>query len=209
MRRTVPRHVHHMLMLLSLLTLLPATTAAGPAGWTGDQQAAAEVQAAYTKFGAARAYRQRMTIAGQGGTFTQTMEIVVPDRVRMSGMPGSPPNFEIIVIGGETWARGPGVAGGCAKLPAAGVRRPNPREGVDHPADAKITVARGGPQTVEGTATQLYNLTIEAQNRQTQQKVYVATGTGQLRRIETTSDQGAVTIDYFDFDAPITINAPC
>lgn len=211
MRRTMARHVRHMLMLLSLLTLLPATSAAGPAsgGWQGDPQAGAEVQAAYTKFGAARTYRQRMTLAGQGGTFTQNMEIVVPDRVRMSGMPGSPPNFEIIVIGGETWARGPGVPGGCAKLPAGGARRPNPREGVDHATGATITVARGGPQTVEGTATQLYNLTIEAQGRQTQQKVYVATGTGQLRRIETTSDQGAVTIDYFDFDAPITINAPC
>lgn len=210
MRRPAPRHIRDMLVLIVLLTVLAGTTDAGPAGgtWQGDLQAVAEVQAAYTKFSAARTYRQRMTVAAQGGTFTQSIEFVAPDRVRMSGMPGSPPNFEIIVIGGEQWARGPGIPGGCAKLPAGG-RRPNPREGVDHAADARITVARGGPQTIDGTATQLYNLTIETQGRQIQQKLYVATGTGQLRRIETPSDQGAMTIDYFDFDAPITINPPC
>ena len=209
MRSIVGGQVRDVLALFLVLTLLPAIAAAGPAsgGFQGDPQAIAEVQSAYSKFGAARTYRQRMTVAGQGGTFTQTMEIVVPDRVRMIGTQGNV-TFETIVIAQEQWARGPGVPGGCAKIPGVG-RRPNPREGLDHPTDARITVARGGPQTVEGTATQLYNLTLETQGRQTQQKLYVATGTGYPRRIETASDQGAATIDYFDFDAPITINPPC
>jgi outer membrane lipoprotein-sorting protein len=80
---------------------------------------------------------------------------------------------------------------------------------VDHTDDARITVARGGPETVEGTATMSYNLTIETQGRQFRQKLYVATATGYPRRLEMSSDQGTVTIDYFDFDAPITINPPC
>ncbi len=202
--------VRDVLALFLVLTLLPAIAAAGPAsgGFQGDPQAIAEVQAAYQKFGAARTYRFRMTGTAQGQTFTQTMEIVVPDRVRMIGMQGNV-TFETIVIGQEQWARGPGVPGGCAKIPGGGIRRPNPREGLDHPTDAKITVARGGAETVEGTATQMYNLTIETQGRQNRQKLYVATGTGYPRRIEMSSDQGTVTIDYFDFDAPITINPPC
>lgn len=208
MRRIMALRARDILTLISLLALLPATATAGPAtgGFQGDPQAIAEVQAAYQKFGAARTYRMRMTSTAQGQTFTQTMEVVPPDRVRMIATEAN--NTEIIVIGQEIWVRGPGVPGGCAKLPGGG-RRPNPREGVDHPTDAKITVAKGGPETVEGTATQTYNLTIETQGRQSREKLYVATGAKYPRRVERSSDQGTVTIDYSDFDAPITINPPC
>jgi hypothetical protein len=39
--------------------------------------------------------------------------------------------------------------------------------------------------------------------------MYVARDSGYPVRTETTYPQGSFTIDYFDYDAAITVNPPC
>ncbi len=51
-------------------------------------------------------------------------------------------------------------------------------------------------------------MAVESQGRQTQERLFVATGTGLPRRIEIRSDQGTTVVDYLDYGAQITINNP-
>lgn len=195
--------------LIAILCLvLSVTASAGPVGpvLQGDPQAAAEVQAAFQKFASAHTWRARISSSG-GGTQAdaQMMDHVAPDKFRMTLSQGGQTS-EMFLLGHDTWVRAEGV---CQKLPAA-IPMVNPREAMEHGTDTRITVTRGGPETVEGTSTKTYMMTVETQGRQLRQKLYVATGTGLPRRIEFASDGGTTVIDYFDFDAPITIkNPPC
>lgn len=194
-------------VLTSILSLILATSAAaGPASpvFQGDPQAVSEVQAAFQKFSTAHTWRARITSpAGgtQGGA--QTMDHVAPDRFRMTFSQGGETS-EMFMIGHEAWLK---AGATCQKLPAA-MPMVNPREAMEHGTDARITVTRGGPGTVEGTSTQTYMLTVESQGQQIREKLYVATGTRLPRRIEVLSSGGTTVIDYFDYDAPIAINNP-
>ncbi len=64
-------------------------------------------------------------------------------------------------------------------------------------------------RTVEGTPTQTYNVVITAKGKTIRQKMYVATQTGYPRRVEDSGQEGTVVIDYWDFNAAITIEPPC
>ncbi len=192
------------LVVLGLVVnlILPVGTAARPAGapLQGDPQAVAEVQAAFQKFLAARSWRARIkSPAGEEQTFAH----VAPDRFHMVLKQGTQTS-EMFMIGGEMWIRS---SGGCQKLPVS-IPILNPREAMEHSSDAKVTVAKNGPETIEGISTQTYTMIVETQGKQVRQKLYVATGSNLLRRIEIPSDRGTTSIDYFDYDAQITINNP-
>lgn len=191
-----------MLMLVVLTAAMELPAGAGPAV-QGDPQAAAEVTAAFQRFAAARTWRARIS-TGQAGV-SQTMEFVAPDRFRTQVSEGGT-TVETFVIGREFWMRAGGV---CQKLPAPMPGMTNPREFEPGSGQSTMTVTKGGVETVEGTATQTYTMTIEVRGTRVHQKLFVATGTGLPRRIEIPSAGGpTVVIDYFDFDAPITINNP-
>jgi len=189
-------------LLVFILGPAPAAFAA-PSGPTfqGDPQAVAEVQAAYQKFGAARTWRAKMTFPGGGGT--QTVEFVAPDRFHMIMNQGGR-TTEMFMIGRDFWMRSGNT---CQKLPAS-MPVANPREMMQSGSQATITVARSGPEAVEGTPTQTYMVTVDAQGTQSRQKLYVASAGGLPRRLEIQSPQGTMTIDYSDYDAQITINDP-
>ena len=180
-----------------------AGTVAAQAGPTfrGDPQAVAEVMSALQKFGAARSWRSRMT--SPDGTSTAT-EFVAPDRFRMVLSQGNQ-TTEIFIIGRETWTR---EGGTCTKLPAT-IPVTNPKDLAEQTGAETITVTRGNPERVDGTPTQTYTMAVESRGTTTRQKLYVATATGLLRRIEAQASQGTLLIDYFDYGAPITINPPC
>ena len=185
--------------LVAIGLVVPIIAVAGPAGPTiqGDPQAIAEYRAAYDKFGSARTYRSKMTAGTQG---VMTIEYVAPDRMRLIYTGG-----EFIVIGDTQWSRDPGR---CIKLPQK-VKMPDPREGVQQEADATVQVAKGGAEAVEGTPTQTYNVVITVKGKTIRQKMYVATQTGYPRRVEMSGQEGTVVIDYWDFNAAITIEPPC
>ncbi len=190
-----------VLIVGTMLAVLVPIAAAAPAGPTvkGEPQAVAELQAAYQKFGAARTWRSRM----RSGDTVNTTAYVAPDRFHMVIAQGNQ-TTEIFMIGREMWAKGGGT---CNKLPAA-VPVMNPKEMVEQTSDTTISVTKSGPENVEGTPTQTYQLVVESRGTTTRQKFYVATATGLPRRIETLSAQGNVVVDYFDFGAAITINNP-
>jgi hypothetical protein len=186
-------------VLLTVALVVPIVAVAGPAGPTiqGDPQAVAEYRAAYEKFGSARTWRSKMTAGAQGA---MTIEYVAPDRTRFIFAGG-----EFIMIGDTQWSRDPGR---CVKLPQK-VRLPDPREGVQQESDTIVQVARGGAEAVEGTPTQTYNVMISAKGKTIRQKMYVAIQTGYPRRVENSGQEGTVVIDYWDFNAAITIEPPC
>jgi outer membrane lipoprotein-sorting protein len=188
------------LVLIFLLILPGAAIAAPGPTFKGDPQAVAEVQAAFQKFATARSWRARMTSSG----VTTTTEFVAPDRFRMVTTQDNQ-TTEIFLIGREMWTKSGGT---CQKLPAA-VPVANPKELAEQTgADTTITVTKAGPESVEGTPTQTYQLVVETRGNTARQKLYVATATGLPRRIEIQSPQGTVAVDYFDYNAAITINNP-
>jgi len=197
-------------LLTAMLSLIVGVgAAAGPAGpvFQGDPQAIAEIQAAFQKFFTAHTWRARLATPGSGGTAggVQTMDHVAPDKFHMTFSQGGQTS-DMFVIGSDAWMR---AGGTCQKLPGA---RPmvNPRQAMEQRSDARITVTRGGAETVDGAPTQTYFLMVEAQGNQAKEKLFVATGTGLPRRVEIPSNEGTIVIDYFDYDAPITIsNPPC
>lgn len=181
------------------LMALPVTAAPTGPTFKGDPRAVAEVQAAFQKFAAARTWRSRMT----SGDSTTTTAFVAPDRFHMTIVQGKE-TTEMFMIGREVWMKSGGT---CQKLPAA-VPVKTPKEMIEHgDAQTTVTVARGGAETVEGTPTQTYVLTVESRGTTVREKLYVATASGLPRRLEIAGTP-PVTIDYFDFGAPIAINSP-
>ncbi len=186
--------------LLNVILLASAAAGAGGPVFQGDPKAIAEVQAAFQKFSTAHTWRARITSPGGG---TQTMDHVAPDRFHMSFSKGGRTS-DMFMIGREAWIQSGGT---CQKLPAP-LPMINPRQALEQQSDAKITVSRGGPETVDGSPTQTYMLTVDAQSRQVREKLYVANGSGVPRRVEMPSERGTIVIDYLDYNAPITINNP-
>lgn len=192
------------LVLAVLLTVSSAPNgAAAGATIRGDPQAAREVEAAFKKFLEAKTWRSRMSGPAARGMVTTT-EHVAPDRFHMTMEQGST-RTEIFMIGRQVWMRS---GGSCTKMPAApGIR--NPKEMMEHgSAGTSITVSRLGRTTIAGTAAQGYELVIESQRTTVRERLYVAIDGGFPRRLEMESEQGSLTIDYTDFDTPITINDP-
>ena len=190
-----------LIAILSLTLTVNAAAATGPT-FSGDPQAVAEVQATFQKFASAHTWRARMSSSGGGSQGTQTMEHVAPDRFHMTFAQGSQTS-EMFMIGHDAWMHAGAM---CQKMSAA-VPVTDPRAAMEQ-TDAKITVTRGGPETIEGTPTQSYMMTVDTQGRQIKEQVYVATATGLPRRVVTVSKGLTSAIDYFDYDAPITINNP-
>ncbi len=194
-----PRGIALLSLVAAGLLALPVTAAPTGPTFKGDPGAMAEVQAAFQKFAAARTWRSRMT----SGDSTTTSAFVAPDRFHMTVVRGNT-TTEMFLIGGEMWTKSGGT---CQKMPVAAPVR-TPKEMVEHGgADVTVTVAKGGAETVEGTPTQTYLLTVESRGTTVREKLYVATASGLPRRLELQGPQ-LVTIDYFDFGAPITINNP-
>ncbi len=196
-------------ILAALSFVLVAAAAGLPAGAgpavQGDPQAVAEVTAAFQRFGSVRTWRARIS-TGRAGV-VQIMEFVAPDRFRTQISEGGT-TIETFAIGREFWMR---AGGTCQKLPAPMPGMANPRDFEPGSGQSTMIVARGGAETIEGVATQTYTMTIEMRGSRVNQKLFVATGTGLPRRIEIPSTEGPpLIIDYYDFDAPITIsNPPC
>lgn len=187
--------------VLVVVSLPLAGTAAPPTPTIkGDPQAVQELQAVFQRFLAARSWRARMT-SGEG---TTTTAYVAPDRFQVIVGQGAQ-RAEMFIIGRQFWLRG---TEGCIRLPTA-LPFTNPREIIERgEPGTTITVSRGGPEAVEGIPTQTYLLVVESRGTTVREKMYVATATGLPRRVEMQTDQGRMTIDYTDFNGPITINDP-
>jgi hypothetical protein len=195
----------HLFATLVITAVMSAASQAAPAGDAAqnDPQAVSELTAARGKFAALRTYRTRMSMGGQE---VMVIETVRPDRTRIR-IPAPPPApaTEITMIGNDQWQRS-----GTACRRASGSPIPVGRDDSDPTrVQGTATVQRGAPENIEGAPMQVYLVTSEFQGQQGRQKFYVLPTTGMIRRMETSSAQGTLTFDYFDYDAAITITAPC
>lgn len=188
-------------MVLALAT--PGAVAAPGLVVKGDQKAWSEIVAALSRMNALKTYRAKLVFPGAPpGLF----EAQNPDRFHTI-MDFGGGAFETVQVGSEIRFReGKGkwqCTGQSAQPP-----NPDPKK-----MTGEVTATRGPAETVEGVRTQTYTyiwksgeahvpLTITA-------KVFVAVGTGLLRRIQLL-DKGKVSIqyDYYDYNAPFTITLP-
>ncbi|MGH2403567.1 MAG: hypothetical protein ACRDGN_03800 [bacterium] len=199
-------------LALMLSLVLPTATSAGPAGTVhGDPQAIAELRAAQEKFAAAKSWRSRRTMSAPGASLPATAtEFVAPDRTRMSWPDGRGGTAGTVIIGRDVWNFG---SGACAKGGSAPARVQDDRESVRGRSDVTMEITKGGRETVDGTPTQTYTRASTTSEGQVREKFFVAIDNGYPRRIEMTVQQAGVTvtitIDYSDYDTPITINPPC
>jgi outer membrane lipoprotein-sorting protein len=185
-------------VVLLIALALPTVIVAGPAPTIqGDPAAVAEYVAAFQKFSASSTYRSKMSSA-QGAL---NMEVVRPDRMRFAIQGG-----QFVRIANATWTI---VSGQCTRVPSSSFRMPNPEDYAQQDSDSTIQVTKTGAEAVEGDPTLTYNVVVTSKGKTGRQKVYVATQTGYPRRIEASSPEGNATIDYWDFNANITIEPPC
>jgi hypothetical protein len=197
-----------MRVLLALIGVLLCATAAVGQTVRGDLRAWQEISAAWERLGRVKTYRMRITSAGQPAP--SVVERVNPDRSRMVMKQGAI-TIESITVGKETRFRmaGPGMPGTwqCqGDLPKGTGPASPPQPGK---AEGEVTVRRLGPRTVAGVSTQAYEYTTSGKGGATQ-RLYVGRD-GLPRRLELLGGKGGqpvTTIDYYDFNAPITIPLP-
>ncbi len=67
----------------------------------------------------------------------------------------------MFIIGGDAWLLSGGT---CLKLPTSSPFM-SPREVMQHDPDTKISVTKGGAETIEGTSTRTYAITVEPGGR--------------------------------------------
>ncbi len=186
--------------------LLAGTTVSGQTKVNGDARAWEEVQAAFERLGKLRSYRARIT--APGGTTVVLNEVVPPDRIRVVQQMGNI-TFEFITVGAETRLRilSSGVPPTWQCVPPAQAASLRPQQ----PATPdEVTITRLGESSVEGTRTQGYQYTQVIQGRPSTHRLQVVAESGLPRRLEVLDSGGNVTAlaDYYDFNAPITIELP-
>jgi hypothetical protein len=198
------------MLALAIVLLMASGTAAAPSGLTvrGDPHAWAEVEAVLTKFSAQQSYRAKGTMKGGG---SMTIEFAKPDRYHttmdMGGL------IESILVGKEFRFR---QGTGPWTCPPAGQPAPGPN--MDPKSlTGEVAAARGPLETVDGVQTHTYTYAYKTQVGipgggppfEVTTKLFVAP-IGLPKRIQTLDKSGAVdmTIDYFDYGAPITITLP-
>jgi len=196
-----------MALAIVLALALPAaaqvTVIGPPAAWQ-------EVMAAYQRLASVRTYRMKIKGTGvpAGGI---VVEVVNPDR-RRTLVPLGKGGFETIVVGNESRTRVGNGPWQCQAAPGSlgggtGGWPPDLRR-----AKGEVTVTRLGFATLEGARTQSYEIvyTPSANAKPTTIRLYVLQSGGILRRAEVLDkdEKVAVTIDYYDVNAPITIDLP-
>jgi hypothetical protein len=202
-----PNNAAALALAIALLAGSGAGAGAATPGLTvkGDQQAWAEIAAAYTKLFHLKTYRAKFTTG-----MTGTMEVVNPDRVH-TVMDLGTMTMETIQVGKDIRVRQGNGAWQCSEKPT-----PVPNSDVSS-MHGEVSASRGPVVVVDGVQTQSYTYTYTPSAESTgganvvvRQRLFVANATGLPKRAQTLGDNDKVEtqIDYLDFDAPITVSLP-
>jgi hypothetical protein len=202
------RYVRAVALVLAaaVVTATQAVAAQDPTV-KGDPQTWAEVKAALGRLAALKTYRIKGTIRGGN---TQAWEVVNPNRVHYTRTAGGG-TIDTISVGKEMRIRD-GATWKCPKIPI-----PIPDPNAEYGTGASEVAAHKGPiEAVGGVQTQTYTYTltmgpsIGPMSGKVNIKLYVALNSGLPKRQQGLNDKGTVnfTWDYFDFNAPITIDLP-
>lgn len=168
----------------------------------GDPAAWAEIQAALVKLQRLSTYRTRTAVLGRPAT----VEIVNPDRFRIKIVGTS--TIEAVIVGKEGRSRVSGGDWRCLTLPNV-LPETNPERWV-----GDVTASKGAIAFIEGVRVQTYSYTLRVGAPSGHYRLYVDVATGLPKRLlvldvkedepETVKSQ----FDYYDFNAPITIELP-
>lgn len=191
-----------MTLLLIWMIVVPSASAAptGPV-FAGNPAAVAEMQAVFDNFSRVNSYRGRMS-----GPSAGIFEWVRPNRMRMIMTTGGQ-TIEMVVIEGKAWMK---MKGQCRAMPGGqAMQLPTEVAWGTHVESVKVT--KGGTQTINGTRIQVYNLETKKKDGGTgKSTTYVDLRTRLPRRFEATEESGGkMTIDYLEYNIPITITPPC
>jgi hypothetical protein len=194
-----------------------ATAPAGAAAPAGDARSAlGEIFRGWT---GVKTFRARITGSLPGSGAAQTnlqMEVVLPDRVRGTVAAGGA-NMEMIMAGGSTYMKMP--TGQWIKAPGApidfGTMDPKRYENDFRGSVSNVSLV--GPEVVDGTPTLVYQYDVAepaapagAKVGPMHAKVWVGVADRLPRKLEVSGGPGGgtTTITYYDYNAPITIEAP-
>jgi hypothetical protein len=193
-----------------VLVMLLATAAGAQVTIKGDAAAWREVMAAHQNLAKLKTYRMKMITTGQTEAFV--IEKVNPNRSRMK-MQTQGVSMETIVVGKETRTRmtgAPGMpAGWQCQSPQAQAGTPGQ---APDPVSAKgeVTIKRLPDTTIAGAKVLAYQYTMRSQGPAVSSRIFVLADRRLPRRTEVLDGAGKVqsTIDYYDYNAPITIDLP-
>jgi len=196
-----------------IFVLLLVVSASAQVTVKGDAAAWREISAAHGNLAKLKTYRMKIAATGQPEAIV--MEKVNPDRTRMI-IQAQGVSMETIVVGNETRTRMSGT-GMPAGSPAGWQCQPaqaqaGPRGSAPDPTKAKgeVTVSRLADATIDGAKTRGYQYTMKSDGPPVQSRVFVLVDRSLPRRTEVLDNSGNVesTFDYYDFNAPITIDLP-
>jgi len=196
---------HCLVAAFAAIGLLTAPTFAAVTV-KGDQAAWADVMAAYKKLYSLSGFRVKM--AGEAGV-QSVMEVVPPDKYHMTSQT---PNggMEMITVGDKTAfkmsATGAPNTWQCHSLP----QNVTPRDPTT--AEGTVEVSRGADTAIDGTPVHTYVYTNAGTQSGASAKttLYVGSQNGLPKRmvVEAGSSEHQITMDYYDYGAPITIALP-
>lgn len=187
-------------MLAGALVFATGTVAAPKLVVKGDAKAWAEVSAALTKLVKLKSYRAKGTLPGGGSI---TMDVVNPHSLHSrTAMAGAA--VETIQVGAEARFRSAGGKWEChEQSDGAPYTDPTIMTG-------EVTTTRGPAEIIDGVRTQSYTYLWKNDDETTRNRLFVAATDGLPRRYQLIDNNGAVamTLNFFDFNAPIKITLP-
>jgi outer membrane lipoprotein-sorting protein len=172
----------------------------------------AEVFAAWDAMVAARAYRATIEISANDQSFHQTVEMVIPDRMRMIGGPGG----DVIVNPEGMWMKLPGAEWTLAPEATAALSRHNMSAAfIEEAKNGVRSVTALPPETVDGKQARVYRveqtMTIVGVESTSITKLYVDVASGRPVRQEIEAramGQSSRTVQTLEYVADLQILAP-
>lgn len=193
-------------LLLVAALLIATVVAAGAAPRLivrGDPAAWTDAQAALVKLQRQTTYRVRTAVLGR----PTIVDVINPDRFRIRIVGTS--TIETVIVGKEARSRVSGGEWRCLTLPNV-LPETNPEKWV-----GEVTASKGGVAFVEGVRVQTYSYTLRVGTGPSgHYRLYVDVATGLPKRLlilEVREDEPETVksqFDYYDFNAPITIELP-
>jgi hypothetical protein len=187
----------------------PSPRPAAGARHTGPPEAVREVDAAFQRLNRLNTYRVRYSERGMEGMVV--IDVQNPDR-RRTVVPQDGATLELTQVGARTLVRltRPDMNGQwrCSPVLSASADLP-----VTNPSrvDAEVAVARLRDEQIVLARVQVYTYTMRFPDGGTLQSLlYVNQNGGQPRRWMVVDGDGAMlgTVDYYDYNAPLTIQLP-
>ena len=156
--------------------------------------------------------RMKMTMpsaAAPGETQQMILEMVRPDRMRVT-METAEGTFEMIIIGdvsymnlGGTWMQLPGPQ----DLSTYGALSPD--DPVDEVSAPDVTVVQSGTETIDGVACTVWDVTIPDEEAGTiTGRMWVGADDNLPRRLVFETPDGPMTVEYSGYNEDITIEPP-